>query len=396
MSLRTPYKTLTKAEAGRQPDAKYDRQRFDNYTAWLDLQVRARQEANKVFRGETPNSDLYGFSNPTTAVTTPRSEPFVVQEPSFTSGDIVRRRYDKQDSVTSQAMDLKVVRTDPWHYPNSQAVREVEHFDDYRSGSCSENSAKNRPTDKERAAAVSDSLVKKFVFAASGAKAAHVDPASAAVLFKKDIEIRPRPESLKTLNVDLSCARMPKAVAVELEAAYNKLSPVSSSGISGGREWGWCMDPQKPAQAPAPPSRDEEAEKFELNQSSLFGRSSRPARGSRSLTNFGDSSGRAPGSAPGDDRAAGPGFRKYPGTPISSPWYWQGLGVSSDAALDSWRASNKDRDENAAPGGALVPQGGKSAKQGFAGTWAVDQGKGPGLGQFHIVKPAKNPFLGGL
>lgn len=374
------YKTLTKAEAGRQPDAKYDRQRFDNYTAWLDLQVRAKQSADKVFQGKMPTGDLYGFRDPMnevrSALTTPKSEPFLIQEPSFTSGETVRRLYDKQDKLTKQDMPGGTVRTDPWHYPNSQAVHEPEHFDDYRRASTWEDAKNNRPEDKERAAAVSDEMVKQFVFAATGAKAAHVDATSAAVLFGREMDIRPSPETLKegSLNVDLSCARMPKAVAVAVEGITT--IPAASRNRSG-RDWSWCMDKPKKQQTgfPSATSKGEQAEIFSNSQTSFFGREQRPNR-ARSLT----------------DLNAGPGFIKSPEAIISL--YPQSAGSGKDGNLDSRRTSPTAPGE--APVGARHLQGGKEAINNFAGSWSVDQGHGPGIGQFHVTKPARNPFLGGL
>merc|ERR550514_240886 len=101
---------------------------------------------------------LYGFarkttpSTPATANRRPKSAPFLVQEPSFTSGSFVLRQYDRKGTVTSAAMDLKTVRTDPWHYPNAQAVMEQDHFNDYRATSRNDDAAPkaDRKADRER------------------------------------------------------------------------------------------------------------------------------------------------------------------------------------------------------------------------------------------------------
>lgn len=389
--MTTPYRTLSRHEAGRQPDVKYDRQRFDNYTAWLDLQVRARQEARKVLSGEKAEGDLYGFSSFALEVPTTLPDPFLVQEPSFTSGDIVRRQYDKRDKVSSQHSAMHTVRTDPWHYPNSQAVQEHEHFDDYRSGSCSDIKPKNRPSDKERAAAVSDAMVKRFVFAASGAKASHFDKASAAVLFGKDIHIRPSPRALETLNVDLSCARMPKSVTAAVQAAKKE------TALSHRGEWGWCLDRGRAQTAAArvvPPSQDSkgrEGEKLELSY--LHGRA-QPSR-TRSAGNLQGLMQTL--ECEGKD-SAGPGFHMYPSTPVDSrPGSTPAPPVSTVGNKTANLPPIKKPESNTTPDGApVVPSGGKHALRGFAGTWSVDQGAGPGIGQFHVAKPARSPFTGAL
>ena len=61
-----------------------------------------------------------------------RSFRFLPQEPSFTSGAMCRRNYDKNYTVVEDKFDG--TRTDPYHYPNGLGVLETDHYADLRSG----------------------------------------------------------------------------------------------------------------------------------------------------------------------------------------------------------------------------------------------------------------------
>ena len=67
---------------GRQSDDYYDRQRFENYSAWIDNQTRAMQKSDAYFFGRQTSKALYGFEPKRPVKESTRVEkPFIVQVP---------------------------------------------------------------------------------------------------------------------------------------------------------------------------------------------------------------------------------------------------------------------------------------------------------------------------
>lgn len=170
---------------------EFNHHRFDNYTAWLDLQQRAAQKSKKHFFGEVPKEVLYGFDEGEPVDYKPREKsPFKVREPAFTSGLKVSRKYDKNATLSDMPIDFQ--RTDPFHFPNTVGSTAKCHWEDYRSGNRNPEFIKEclkRPLDKELYAQVSDEQVKDLYKKQTTGKAKPVDKDCAKILFAPDIEV---------------------------------------------------------------------------------------------------------------------------------------------------------------------------------------------------------------
>lgn len=187
----------------------YDSHRFDNYTAWLDLQERAEKRSRKVFFSEDNHEPVYGYSElPAPAQSPERTKsPFRVKENSFTSSTVVTRQYDKSFSLSTGQFDS--VRTDPFHYPNAIATTQGDHWEDHRSGNRNPFFVKPslmRPLDKELRDAVPDSAVKQLMHSkAMGGKISRpMDVACANILFGNGMKPSPRKEEKEPAARDWS------------------------------------------------------------------------------------------------------------------------------------------------------------------------------------------------
>ncbi|CAD7943513.1 unnamed protein product [Amoebophrya sp. A25] len=199
----------------RQNDDRFDRQRFENYTAWLDTQSRAMQKSETYFFGRKVEKPLYGFEPPRELFQKDKQEkPFVIQEPSFTSGTVCARKYDKNYIVTDDK--LEDLRADPYHEPNFMAIKTKDHFGDHRSGSRHPMKERLpqlwRPVDKELRKAVPQEMVDSWMKANGGdsKKSNKTDP-TFQVLFRSDNDVlaRSNAQRIRELNLDTSTTALP-------------------------------------------------------------------------------------------------------------------------------------------------------------------------------------------
>jgi len=196
MDRYAPKLSRTQSHPSKMTDDTFDHHRFDNYTAWIDLQERAERKSRSVFFHEESKDKIYGFSNEPAVITVvdPVKKPFKVTENSFTSGEVVTRQYDENAAVSDGKFE--VIRSDPFHFPNVVATTKTDHWGDYRSGSRDPFIIKPqlvRPLDKELRDAVPDSAVKQLVhMKAMGGKVNRpVDRACADILFAAKTEVAP-------------------------------------------------------------------------------------------------------------------------------------------------------------------------------------------------------------
>jgi len=229
-------------------DGKYDKHRFDNPSAWLDREDRkmARQPGALL---------AYGYSRPRPQPPPRAERPFHCQEYSFTSGQLINRRYDL-NAGTDYATET--TRSDPWHYPNSLETKDEDHFQDRRRKP--QNLDAFKP-DSAMDAAIPDHLLKHELAAHRNEVRANIDPKKLESFFERDV--RPNPETLHELNVDLSCIDLPtreggslpntKRTASKLNSKRTcaAASP-SSTSVDTGRhgvssedhaadKWRWCL-----------------------------------------------------------------------------------------------------------------------------------------------------------
>lgn len=186
---------------------EYNHHRFDNYTAWIDLQMRAEQKSKQVFFGEQPKEVLYGYEKQETLPRTRAKSPFKVLEPSFTSGTFINRPYDKNMVLSDDLFNAE--RTDPYHYPNVVGCTPTSHWGDYRSGSRNPFYIKDslkRPLDKELYDSVSDTYIQHTLhnLKCGGKAPKPMDEACAKILFAPDNSVRPeRYKKKQTLHLQL-------------------------------------------------------------------------------------------------------------------------------------------------------------------------------------------------
>jgi hypothetical protein len=370
------YQTLnSKFELGRQSDGQYDRQRFENYTSWLDMQVRAGRESRKRFFGEEPKGVIYGYAEGAPPPETIPARPFSKLEPSFTNGDLVYRAYDANDSLNPR-LSIAGIRSDPYHYPNAMCVKEKDHFMDRRAGSRHPDPRciRPRPVDAELKAAVPEEMVANWVRAEGGVKLSGVPPERLKDFF--DGDIRPNAAQVRQYNVDLSCVHLPLAEAIksDVSAMSRKMSHVPSAAS----RWKWCK-----------PGKNSETSS-EAPLSGVSGMSK--VRSSPELMqSFSGASARSQGatgrSQDMTQRTHDMGTSRtgvYSVTPELSPEELE--------ARDHMLIESMNKLKESQPRDVELP-GGTAAKQGFAGTWNVCQGGGPGFAQFAPpTKPMCSPW----
>lgn len=236
----------------RPDDKMLSRHRFDNYGAWVALEKRREAKA----RGEHPG---YGFSIPRPPAPMREEKPFEVMEAAFTSGRLVRRKYDQLDA----SYPSETVRADPHHYPNHQMVQESQHYEDRRARSCHEDPRARPvlPIDKELSKLVQEDVVKARIKAIKAENNTYpVNREVADIMMKTDI--RPVAEHVQDLNVDMSCMELPARERPSSRSRGGSAALGSSHGSALGGDakdrWGWCLGGRKPFVMPGH-SQEEQA-----------------------------------------------------------------------------------------------------------------------------------------
>lgn len=223
-------------EVALKDSSVFNHHRFDNYGAWLDRELRNKRRV----RGEPEG---FGFAVPRPPAPARKEKPFMVQEVSMTSGLLVTRRYVQKD--TDYPIDT--LRSDPYHYPNHLQVQEEGHYEDRRARSQHIDPRvreKNEiPRDKVLREAVPDEMVKNIIMSGMKDMKYKVDPDVLKIQF--DPNIRPQKETVRELNVDLSCVDLPAKEKPESTSASSRLPPGHL-----GRDWKWCLGGRKPIPPP--------------------------------------------------------------------------------------------------------------------------------------------------
>jgi len=175
-----------------------DRHRFDTYAAWLEREGRAKARAEGRPQG-------FGYAPPRSPAAARQEKPFTVLEAGFTSGKLLNRKYDQTESCFASETE----RSDPYHFPNALNIRDRDHYQDRRRRSQNVDPTKWTPLpgDAELKAAVPDAMVKSHVMAHKGDKRNPVDHKKMEPLFNENV--RPQADTLRELNVDLSCVNLP-------------------------------------------------------------------------------------------------------------------------------------------------------------------------------------------
>merc|ERR1719453_2939918 len=108
----------------------YDRARFTNATAWVDMRERAMDTAAQRNNPGMETQTLWGFVPPATPAPPRKDGPmFTVSEPTFTGGHMVHRVYNMQPGVPTLLPEpLMVNRTSPHHFPNFMRSKDVDYY----------------------------------------------------------------------------------------------------------------------------------------------------------------------------------------------------------------------------------------------------------------------------
>jgi hypothetical protein len=221
----------TKSDKGLKESNFFNHHRFDNHSAWLDRELRNKRQ----LRGEPKG---HGFAIPREPAPARKEKPFVTQEYSMTSGLLVTRRYAQRD--TDFPLDCE--RSDPYHYPNHLNVHERYHYEDRRARSQHIDprvrARDEIPRDRELREAVPEEMVQNML---AGRSAAKIQPDPNVMAIQFDPNVRPQRETVKQLNVDLSCVDLPRR---------EQQLPVFTSFDQKRKDWTWCLGGKKP---PPPP-----------------------------------------------------------------------------------------------------------------------------------------------
>lgn len=157
----------------------------------------------------------------------------------MTSGKLLTRRYDQTE--TSYKLDKD--RSDPYHYPNHLRVEEDQHYEDRRARSqhIDPTRRKELPRDQVLKDAVPEEMVKNIIMANYKDMKVKPDPDVLAIQFDPDLRLQK--ETVRELNVDLSCCDLPA-----------REKPIESSRkietTRSGKDWGWCLGGRKPLEPP--------------------------------------------------------------------------------------------------------------------------------------------------
>lgn len=239
-----------------QTDECYDRHRFDNYGAWLDLEGRrAKKKTGITHLG-------FGYAIPKPPQPPKAERPFYVQEYSMTSGMLVNRKYNQSEtSFRSEKM-----RTDPYHGPNTLDVQDADHYKDHRRR-IQHSDPRMWKVDPVLRAAVSDEQVEQIARAERGESRMYPDKNILSILFGEDI--KPKKESFKELNVDLSCLDLPVQEGGTIKSRGNQAErknfmpdhdpPVDESTMNESK-WNWCRGGRKLLENPNMPLSPERSQ----------------------------------------------------------------------------------------------------------------------------------------
>lgn len=229
---------IKKTEVGLKDSSLFDHHRFDNYGSWLDRELRNKKRAMGRHEG-------FGFPVPRPPAPERKEKPFVVQETGMTSGQLLNRRYAQKDTDYK----LECVRSDPYHFPNHLQVEDEMHYEDRRARSQHIDPRVREkleiPRDKSLRESVPEEMVKNVIMSNMKDMKYKVDPDVLAIQF--DPDLRPQKETVKQLNVDLSCCDLPA------RERPDKPSPSAASKIPRGhtgRDWSWCLGGRRPITPP--------------------------------------------------------------------------------------------------------------------------------------------------
>jgi hypothetical protein len=221
----------TKTDIGLAESSFFNRHRFDNHSSWLDRELRNKRR----LRGDPLG---HGFAVPREPAPARKEKPFVTQEYSMTSGLLLNRRYAQRDTDYR----LETLRSDPHHFPNHLQVTDEMHYEDRRARSQHIDprvrALNEIPRDRALRDAVPEEMVQNIIKAGMASAKVELDPVVMGIQF--DPDIRPQKESVKQLNVDLSCCDLPAKEKPDL----------SSSAPRQGRDWGWCLGGRRPLTPP--------------------------------------------------------------------------------------------------------------------------------------------------
>eukprot|EP00927_Polykrikos_kofoidii_P038670 TRINITY_DN33086_c0_g1_i1.p1 TRINITY_DN33086_c0_g1~~TRINITY_DN33086_c0_g1_i1.p1 ORF type:complete len:367 (-),score=56.31 TRINITY_DN33086_c0_g1_i1:101-1147(-) len=252
--------------------AGFDKHRFDNYGGWLDREERLKAQSDGRNLG-------WGYANKRAPAQPQPEKPFSVLEPSFTSGELVTRKYEQIQSP----FKCETNRSDLHHYPNYMNIKEEHHYSDHRRRSCNPDPTRWKPLPGDKALndAVTDDMVRLRLAAEKGENRRHIDPKYLELL---NSDVRLDAASVRELDkeqrVDLSCANLPQRERPDKRLADSRRStpsspanarsgwalsgnpnpppPLNQDGSSRGMppspknkgtsaadgKWGWCISPQ--------------------------------------------------------------------------------------------------------------------------------------------------------
>lgn len=223
-----------KSDVGLKESAFFNHHRFDNHSAWLDRELRNKRKAMGQPQG-------HGFAIPREPAPPRTEKPFTVQECGMTSGKLLTRRYAQKE--TDYKLDC--VRADPYHYPNHLNVQDEMHYEDRRARSQHIDprvrAKLELPRDRVLREAVPEEMVKNIIMAEYKDMKNQPDPEVLAIQF--DPNLRPQRETVRGLNVDLSCCDLPAK-----EKPSDQL--VATRAYMHGKDWSWCLGGRKPMAGP--------------------------------------------------------------------------------------------------------------------------------------------------
>jgi hypothetical protein len=248
---------VTKTDIGLKESIFFNHHRFDNHSSWLDREIRNKRR----LRGEPAG---HGFAIPREPAPARQERPFIVQEYGMTSGLLLKRRYAQRDTD----YPLECERSDPYHFPNHLQVENAMHYEDRRARSQHIDPrvrAKNEiPRDKVLRDAVPEEMVKNIIAASGGDKDMKNKPDPDVMAIQFDPNMRLQKETVKELNVDLSCCDLParekpdpitirRSTDVDLHAGEQvgkRRTDVAQSRPIYGRDWNWCLGGRRPVTPP--------------------------------------------------------------------------------------------------------------------------------------------------
>lgn len=181
--------------------SRYNKHRFDNHSAWMDMQIRRDAQARGNHQG-------WGFAELQMPPKPKKEKHFHVCEPSMTSGEMVLRKVPKVEKT----FPLEDERVSLHHYPNYKNVKDEDHYEDWRARSqhIDPSRRKAMPKDKVLSDAVTDEMVQGRILAE---KADNRKPVDAKLLALRFAEVQLDAESVRELQkehrVDWSCTNIP-------------------------------------------------------------------------------------------------------------------------------------------------------------------------------------------